>query len=70
LYHFISLLFPLKNYQKNRAGNDMTCHHRRWGAFYRNTKGSQINSLLVWLVADAWCWFVLREKYCWLVADG
>jgi hypothetical protein len=17
-----------------------------------------------------WCWFVLREKYCWLVADG
>jgi hypothetical protein len=24
--------------------------------------------LLVWLVADGWCWFVLREKYCWLVA--
>jgi hypothetical protein len=31
-----------------------------------------------WLVADGWCWycwlvaggwFVLREKYCWLVAD-
>jgi hypothetical protein len=21
-------------------------------------------------VADGWCWFVLREKYCWLVADG
>jgi hypothetical protein len=21
------------------------------------------------LVADGWCWFVLREKYCWLVAD-
>jgi hypothetical protein len=20
-------------------------------------------------VADGWCWFVLREKYCWLV-DG
>jgi hypothetical protein len=19
---------------------------------------------------DGWCWFVLREKYCWLVADG
>jgi hypothetical protein len=28
------------------------------------------NSLFVWLVADGWCWFVLREKYCWLVADG
>jgi hypothetical protein len=27
-------------------------------------------SLFVWLVADAWCWFVLREKYCWLVAGG
>jgi hypothetical protein len=25
-------------------------------------------SLFVWLVADDWCWFVLREKYCWLVA--
>jgi hypothetical protein len=21
-------------------------------------------------VADGWCWFVLREKYCWLVGDG
>jgi hypothetical protein len=27
-------------------------------------------SLFVWLVADSWCWFVLREKYCWLVAGG
>jgi hypothetical protein len=23
-----------------------------------------------WLVADSWCWFVLREEYCWLVAGG
>jgi hypothetical protein len=22
------------------------------------------------LVADGWCWFVLRERYCWLVVDG
>jgi hypothetical protein len=21
-------------------------------------------------VVDGWSWFVLREKYCWLVADG
>jgi hypothetical protein len=28
------------------------------------------NSRFVWLVADGWCWFVLREKYCWLVAGG
>jgi hypothetical protein len=27
-------------------------------------------SLFVWQVADGWCWFVLREKYCWLVAGG
>jgi hypothetical protein len=21
-------------------------------------------------VADGWCWFVLSEEYCWLIADG
>jgi hypothetical protein len=26
-------------------------------------------SLFGWLVADGWCWFVLREEYCWLVVD-
>jgi hypothetical protein len=26
--------------------------------------------LFGWLVADGWCWFVLREEYCWLVAGG
>jgi hypothetical protein len=25
--------------------------------------------LFVWLVADAWCWFVLREKYWWLICS-
>jgi hypothetical protein len=25
-------------------------------------------SLFGWLVADGWCWYVLREEYCWLVA--
>jgi hypothetical protein len=30
---------------------------------------SVTHSLFVWLVADADWWFVLREKYCWLVAD-
>jgi hypothetical protein len=29
-----------------------------------------MSSLFVRLVADGRCWFVLREKYCWLVADG
>jgi hypothetical protein len=27
-------------------------------------------SLFGWLVADGWCWFVLREEYSWPVADG
>jgi hypothetical protein len=31
---------------------------------------SRIISLFGSLVADGWCWFVLREKYCWLVAGG
>jgi hypothetical protein len=29
-----------------------------------------IYSLFGWLVADGWCWFVLREEYCWLVVGG
>jgi hypothetical protein len=39
---------------------------RSWVGLYR----VRVGSLFVWLVADGWCWFVLREKYCWLVADG
>jgi hypothetical protein len=31
---------------------------------------AQIFSMFGWLVADDWCWFVLREEYCWLVAGG
>jgi hypothetical protein len=31
---------------------------------------NKTNSLFGWLVADGWCWFVLREEYCWLVAGG
>jgi hypothetical protein len=29
-----------------------------------------LKRLFGWLVADGWCWFVLREEYCWLVAAG
>jgi hypothetical protein len=35
-----------------------------WGS-----PGSLNISLFVWLVADGWCWFVLREKYWWLVCS-
>jgi hypothetical protein len=31
---------------------------------------SPIGRLFVWLVADGWCWFVLRKKFCWLVVGG
>jgi hypothetical protein len=30
----------------------------------------EIISLFVWLVTDGWWWFVLREKYYWLVDGG
>jgi hypothetical protein len=33
-------------------------------------RSEKILSLFGWLVADGWCWFVLREKYCWLVVGG
>jgi hypothetical protein len=29
-----------------------------------------ISGPFVWQVADGWCWFFLREKYCWLVSGG
>jgi hypothetical protein len=41
---------------------------RRTAAAYICTIG--VSSLFVCLVADGWCWFVLREKYCWLVAGA
>jgi hypothetical protein len=31
---------------------------------------TQSHGLFGWLVADGWCWFVLREEYCWLVLAG
>jgi hypothetical protein len=34
------------------------------------TGSAAANSLFGWLVADGWCWFVVREEYCWLVAGG
>jgi hypothetical protein len=33
-------------------------------------KRKEANSLFGWLVVDGWCWFVLREEYCWLIAGG
>jgi hypothetical protein len=33
-----------------------------------NDMKALVTSLFGWLEADGWCWFVLREEYCWLVA--
>jgi hypothetical protein len=37
--------------------------------FWQQKRVHTIN-LFGWLVADGWCWFILREKYCWLVVGG
>jgi hypothetical protein len=35
----------------------------------RQRRVGRVNvSLVVWLV-DGWCWFVMKEKYCWLVCS-
>jgi hypothetical protein len=31
---------------------------------------SLLKNLSDWLVADDWCWFVLRETYCRLIIGG
>jgi hypothetical protein len=54
---------------QNQTGTEI------WGTAVIKTTGTneywlQNNSLFGWLVADGWCWFVLREEYCWLVAGG
>jgi hypothetical protein len=43
-----------------------------FGSRYFVARATRIRarSLFGWLVADGWCWFVLREEYCWLVAGG
>jgi hypothetical protein len=38
--------------------------------FLKKTSWWSEHNLFGWLVTDGWCWFVLREEYCWLVAGG
>jgi hypothetical protein len=45
--------------QELQSGGALTSFMRRYS-----------NNLFGWLVADGWCWSVLREEYCWLVAGG
>jgi hypothetical protein len=46
---------------------DQSQYCEKYGLYYYC---SAFFSLFGWLVADGWCWFVLREEYCWLVAAG
>jgi hypothetical protein len=44
-----------------------------WSRYYQRTESQVFGvpySLFGRLVADGWCWFILRERYCWLVAGG
>jgi hypothetical protein len=43
--------------------------HRQKGNNTGQHQPQTTHSLFVQLVADGWCWFVLREKYYWLVGD-
>jgi hypothetical protein len=45
-------------------------HKNHCGNAQSLTTVKQTSSLFGWLVADGWCWFVLREEYYWLVASG
>jgi hypothetical protein len=51
------------------TGNDICKRHGKFVLAPRIRRNVTM-SLFVWLVADGWCWFVVREKYCWLVAGG
>jgi hypothetical protein len=48
-----------------------TCHITfQHSPTVRTGSTANINSMFGWLMVDDWCWFVLREEYCWLVAGG
>jgi hypothetical protein len=49
------------------AAKRVALESRRDGEGWARGKREEISALFVWLVADGWCWFVLREKYCRLV---
>jgi hypothetical protein len=50
--------------------NKVTLTNNKLHTKIGTNKKIRSHSLFGWLVADGWCWFVLREEYCWLVAAG
>jgi hypothetical protein len=58
---------------ESRFAKKQSAERRKKSGYIKRGRGiayEKAISLFVWLVADGWCWFVLREKYCWLVVDG
>jgi hypothetical protein len=62
-FHFVHL---------PHTGNSPNKKHKKAGCWCKTAFAAAvvITSLFGWLVADGWCWFVLREEYCWLVSGG
>jgi hypothetical protein len=44
-------------------------HHGNRKMLILEMEGVRVCDLFGWLVADGWCWFVLREEYCGLVCS-
>jgi hypothetical protein len=58
------------NFPRSAEGTRVRLHCRGTSRGRLSRRAVGTKSMFVWLVADGWCWFVLREKYCWLIADG
>jgi hypothetical protein len=57
--------YPRRPHQQHDPAASQKSWRRRHHPYELGTNG-----LFGWLVADGWCWFVLREEYCWLVLAG
>jgi hypothetical protein len=53
----------MPRYKTEKKGRQQRSSYQRGG-------GLSDRPVFGWLVADGWCWFVLIEEYCWLVAGG
>jgi hypothetical protein len=57
--------------KREYLGFKSNLHEKSQNQSYYGFFGGLFNCQPVWLAgADGWCWFLLREEYCWLVASG
>jgi hypothetical protein len=68
------ILYPIASSWHGRRASipcHAPCQEPGWTRHWCGAVGTPVSgSMFGWLVADGWCWFVLREEYCWLVTDG